>query len=72
MWNFAFCASKDGSDSIFQTWLLQNRQFARTLLNRLRLPLGMRYHDTSSTLCAVPRRVPAPFATAARFAKFRN
>src|SRR4029077_5457341 len=50
---------RDGSGSIVQIWLLRDRQFARTLLNRqkqlLQLPsaiagvLRMECHDTAST-----------------------
>src|ERR1700732_3241961 len=71
---------RDGSGSIVQIWLLRDRQFARTLLNRRKqlrqLPSARKYHDTASTtpflVSAVPRGTPAPFAATARFATARN
>jgi len=60
MWNFGLLRLQEtGRADLSQIWLLRNRQFARTLLNRRKqlrqLPsaiagvLRMEYHDTVST-----------------------
>src|SRR5258705_9472822 len=59
---------RDGSGSIVQIWLLRDRQFERTLLNRqkqlLQLPsaiagvLRMECHDTASTTLFLVSAVP--------------
>src|SRR5258708_27531122 len=76
---------RDGSGSIVQIWLLRDRQFARTLLNRRKqlrqLPSAIAEYSAWSTMIplrqcllvsAVPRRASAPFAATARFATVAN
>src|SRR5229473_2486934 len=80
-----FAPLRDGSGSIVQIWLLRDRQFARTLLNRRQLrqlPSAIAGYSVWSIMIpfrqrlflvsAVPRGAAAPFAATARFAAVGN